>query len=440
VRRRALPLRSCDGIRDIQQSLEDLVRIVLRVVAVGLLFAWPLAVQALTPLGSVRYSPDIAVVLGDVTVDHNEVAEDNLSGGVSVVNVGAIPPSAIITAYDRPPNGNQVLSFDTTVSLPGGVIAERGDVVRFDGATYTIELSAAATGVPSGAVVDAVSEIGPDDLLLSFDVAVEIHGVFADDEDLLRVHAGTASLFFDGSAAGIDPALDLDAAHLIATNGHLLLSFDGSGTVSGVSFAQSDVLEYAPATGSWEASYRGTSEHAGWAAAELHGLSVVVGNQPPPAPPSFNVIGGGGSAGSGLFVDSERVFGQGTPNAVPGDNCIAIYAAGPNGVPDQPPGSVDDELLGTGGTDASGNFVDAAENLGIPLSRPLMLGDALFAADACHGLVGQVAVVGAPATAPALSPAFLALAAALLALIGSLGVLRLRSSTRWPGSCRAAAG
>ena len=160
-----------------------------------------------------------------------------------------------VTAYDRLPNGHQLLSFDTTVSLPGGVIARRGDVVRFDGAAYTIELAAGANGIPSGAVTDAVSEIGPDDLLLSFDVAVEIGGVFADDEDLLRIHAGTISLFFDGSAAGIDPALDLDAAHLIATNGHLLLSFDGSGTVGGVSFAQSDVLEYTPSTGAWAASY-----------------------------------------------------------------------------------------------------------------------------------------------------------------------------------------
>ncbi len=331
-----------------------------------------------------------------------------------------------VTAYDRLPNGHQLLSFDTTVSLPGGVIAMRGDVVRFDGVAYTIELDAGANGIPSGAVTDAVSEIGPDDLLLSFDVAVEIGGVFADDEDLLRIHAGTISLFFDGSAAGIDPALDLDAAHLIATNGHLLLSFDGSGTVGGVSFAQSDVLEYTPSTGAWAASYRGTSEHAGWAAAELHGLSVVVGNQPPPAPPAFNVIGGGGPTGSGLFVGSERVFGKGTPNAVPGDSCIAIYSVGPNGAPDQPPGSIDDELLGTGGIDASGNFVDATGNLGIPLSRPLVLGDALFATDVCQGLVGQAAVIGAPAPAPALSPTLLAVAAGLLALIGSLGVLRLR--------------
>ena len=111
---------------------------------------------------------------------------------------------------------------------------------------------------------------------------------------------------------------------------------------------------------------------------------------------------------------------------MPDDSCIAIYSVGPNGAPDLPPGSIDDELLGTGGIDASGNFVDATGNLGIPLSRPLALGDALFATDVCQGLVGQVAVIGAPAPAPALSPTLLAVAAGLLALIGSLGVLRLR--------------
>ena len=397
------------------------MHIVRNLLAAGLLIAAPVATRALMPLGSIRYVPDITVDLGGVIVDHNQVAEDDLSGGVSLVNVGAIPPSATITAYDWLPNGDQLLSFDTTVSLPGGLTASRGDVVRFDGAAYTMELSAAAAGIPSGAMVDAVSEIGPGDLLLSFDVAVAIGGVFADDEDLLRVHAGTTTVFFDGSAAGIDPALDLNAAHVITATGHLLLSFDDSGTVAGIDFTQSDVLEFTPGTGSWAASYLGTSEHAGWASAELRGVSAIVANQPPPAPPAFTLIGNGGAGGSGLFAGSRRLFGQGTPNAVPGNGCIALYAAGPNGAADQPAGSIDDELLGTGGINASGNFVDAQGSIGIPLSRPLVLGDVLFAVDACQALVGPVAVVGAPAPAPALSTPLLLVAAAFLALIGWLG-------------------
>src|SRR5271156_3982205 len=159
---------------------------------------------ALTPLSSIRYAPDITVVLSGTTLDHNQVAEDNLTGSVSSVNVGAIAATAIITAYDQLPNGDQLLAFDTTVTLPGGLTVRPGDVVRFNGTTYTLEFDATANGIPDGVITDAVSEIGAGDILLSFDVTVAVGGITADDEDLVRVHSGGFSLFFDGAAAGID--------------------------------------------------------------------------------------------------------------------------------------------------------------------------------------------------------------------------------------------
>ena len=309
---------------------------------------WACLAQALTPLGSIRYSPDITVVLGGTTLNHNQVAEDNLAGGVTLVNVGAIPSTAIITAYDRLPNGDQLLAFDTTVTLPGGLTVRPGDVVRFNGTTYTLEFDAAANGIPAGAITDAVGEIGPGDLLLSFDVTVTVGGITATDEDLVRVHGGVFSLFFDGSAAGIDPGLDLDAAYILASNGHLLLAFDGSGTVGGVTFTSEDVLEFTPTSTGWALAYDGLAEHSGWVGADLHGLSAVTNPPSTPVPPGFEPDSGGGAAGSGVFPGSKRVFGMGTPNAVPDNSCIAIYAVGPNGVPDHPPGSIDDQLLGTG--------------------------------------------------------------------------------------------
>ena len=56
------------------------------------------------------------------------VAQDNLAGTVSLVNIGTIPLGTNVTAYDRLPNGDQLLAFDTTVSLPGGVTARPGAV------------------------------------------------------------------------------------------------------------------------------------------------------------------------------------------------------------------------------------------------------------------------------------------------------------------------
>lgn len=209
------------------------------------------------PKRSSAIPPDITVVLDGTTLDHNQVAEDDLAGGVNPVNVGAIPATAIITAYDRLPNGDQLLAFDTTVTLPGGLTVRPGDVVRFNGATYTLEFDATANGIPDGVITDAVSEIGAGDILLSFDVTVAVGGITADDEDLVRVHSGVFSLFFDGSAAGIDPSLDLDAAYILSSNGHLLLAFDGSGTVGGVDFTAEDVLEFTPTTTGWALGYDG---------------------------------------------------------------------------------------------------------------------------------------------------------------------------------------
>lgn len=376
------------------------------------------AAFALTPLNAIRYAPDITVVLGGTTVDHNQVAEDNLAGAVSLVNVGAIPAAAIITAYDRLPNGDQLLAFDTTITLPGGLTARPGDVVRYNGTTYTLEFDATAHGIPNGVITDAVSEIGPNDLLLSFDVTVAVGGITADHEDLVRVHSGVVSLFFDGSAAGIDPSLDLDAAHILSSNGHLLLAFDGDGTVGGVNFTAEDVLEFTPTTTGWELSYDGVAQHSGWFGAELHGLSTVSASAQTPVVPAFEPNSGGGAAGTGVAPGSTRVFGMGTPNAIPDNTCIAVFAVGANGVPDHPPGSVDDVLLGTGGTDANGLFVDAAGNPGIALSPPLWRGERIFVADVCQGLVGEVATVSIPTAAPTLSPVALVLMVGLLALVG----------------------
>jgi hypothetical protein len=387
------------------------------------------AAAAATPLTTVRYAPDITVVLGGTTVNHNQVAEDDLAGSVSLINVGAIPATAEITAYDRLPNGDQLLALDTTVTLPGGLTVRPGDVVRFNGTTYTLEFDASAAGLPNGVITDAASEIGPNDLLLSFDVTVAFGSITADDEDLVRVHNGVVSLFFDGSANGVAAGLDLDAVHCLDSNGHVLLSFDGSGTVgSNVNFGPADVLEFDPSTGNWALSYDGVVQHSGWVGGNLHGLAATTNPPPTSVVPSINVAPGNSAAGGGgLGLGTKRVFGIGMVHAKTGDTCISIYAVGPNGSPDAPPGSVDDELLGSGGTDASGNFVDASDAAGIPLSRGLNTSDRIFAADVCEGFIG--AVVGVVAPAPTLSAAGLVLLVAALVLLGLRGLTPRRPPT-----------
>jgi Calx-beta domain/IPTL-CTERM motif len=241
------------------------------------------AAAAQTPLAAVRYSADVTASLGGVTLPDEGIAEDDLAGGVTPVGVGALPAGAAVSGYHLRADGDQLLAFDGTVTLPGGVVATPRDVVRFDGSTYSLELSGAAAGIPPGAAIDALSE-ADGALLLSFDVAVDLGAVVADDEDLVAFDGTVFTLFFDGSAAGVPPALDLDAAHRLS-NGHLLLSFDTGGTIAGVSFEDEDVLEFDPAAASWVLAYDGSAQHAGWPAADLDALAAVEAGPPPPPPP-----------------------------------------------------------------------------------------------------------------------------------------------------------
>ena len=156
--------------------------------------------------------------------------------------------------------------------------------------------------------MDAVAVTGAGDLVLSFDTTVMLGEVTADDEDLVALDAtGVASLLWDGSAAGVNSALDLDGAHIIASNGHLLVSFDGSGSVGGVFFDDEDVLEHDPVGGTWELVQDSSGRFASWGRADLDALSAR-------------------ATGAGDDADQD-----GVPDAL--DNCIEVPngpLAGPN--------------------------------------------------------------------------------------------------------------
>ena len=236
--------------------------------------------KALTPLVQIRFSPDITVALDTAVVNDEDVGADNLTGTVALQSIGAIPPEADLDAYSVLPNGNRLLSFDTTVVLPGGLTGRPADVVRYDGFSYSIEFDAASHGIPDGVNIDAVA-VYRNSLLLSFDVGVDLSGVHFDNEDLALFDGVAFSMFFDGSAAGISPGLDLDAADYIDCNDHLLLSFDGSGTVGGVAFDDEDVLEF-DRVATWEMAYDGSAHHAGWGAADLDAVHATVDLGPGP--------------------------------------------------------------------------------------------------------------------------------------------------------------
>lgn len=248
-----------------------------------------IASPALADQKPVLFSPDVSAQYGTSApthVDDDKAANDDAAGSVTIPSYlsamfAAVPASAEIAGFElssAPAVGN-LLAVDTTVSLPGlpaSSPAEPRDVERFDPATSTFSsfLDGSTNSVPDGAAIDAVAADPSDRLLLSFDTTVTLPGVgTVEDEDLVRFSSGTWTMEFDGSARGIPPELDLDAAHRVKNSNLLLLSFDGSGTVSGVPFDDEDVVAFDTVALTFVKYFDGsTSDPTDWPAADLVGL------------------------------------------------------------------------------------------------------------------------------------------------------------------------
>ncbi len=232
------------------------------------------AAGAATTLLDARMSPDVSVDLSGSGVAGAEVAFDDLTGGVSALGFPDLPAGVDVVGYQQLAGGVELLVVDTSFELSGGSTVDRGDVMRLYGGVYTVEFDASAAGVPASAIVDAVARTSEGLLLLSFDTSLSFGAFTADDEDLVRWDGVSfTELEFDASAAGISKALDLDAAHL-AANGHILLSFDGSGSVAGFYFDDEDVLEYDPIAASWELALDSSILHPTWKSVDLGALSL----------------------------------------------------------------------------------------------------------------------------------------------------------------------
>ncbi|MAG33992.1 MAG: hypothetical protein CL908_24195 [Deltaproteobacteria bacterium] len=231
-----------------------------------------LAPRLTTAQEVVSASPDIQIAIGvaGLATADEAVAADNQLGIVLLENLGSLPGSADVVAFGLDLGGDRLFVLDTTAALAGGVTASRGDVVRYDGASYSIEFDASAAGVPAGSVADAVS-IAADGLLLSFDTTVALPGLTVADEDLVHWDGAVFSLALDGSAEGIDAAHDVDAAQDLG-GGAFLVSLDTMGTVGGITAADEDVLRFDGST--WSLEFDASGADADWASADLDAIQV----------------------------------------------------------------------------------------------------------------------------------------------------------------------
>ena len=112
---------------------------------------------------------------------------------------------------------------------------------------------------------------------VSGDVAVV--GAYRDDDNgtgsgsayVFRWDGSSFSLVFDGSAQGIDSALDIDAAQDLG-GGSFLMSFDTTGQIDSVVFQDEDVVRFDGST--WSLEYDASAADSNWAAADLDAVTV----------------------------------------------------------------------------------------------------------------------------------------------------------------------
>src|SRR4029453_13488373 len=174
-----------------------------------------LLMELLVPTGAMygqtphvlRYAPDITVTLGGIVVDGGTLATDDLPG-VTLLAIPNLPANARVAAAHRFANGDLLLAFESTLSLPGAGIVEPRDLVRFNSATqmFAVEVHGADFEIPTTAAIDAGAVSSGGTILLSLDISA---GGF-DDEAVIAVNGTSLSLFLDTAAVGIATGLDLD--------------------------------------------------------------------------------------------------------------------------------------------------------------------------------------------------------------------------------------
>lgn len=119
-------------------------------------------------------------------------------------------------------------------------------------------LNGQAIGLPAHVEMDALF-VYSNRIVFSTDIAFKTNSTVYADEDLVEynVNTGTLTLYFDGSANGIPPDVDLDAACLVSGTSVFLFSIDITATLPSVgTVTDEDVIRY---NGAFSLEHDGTA-------------------------------------------------------------------------------------------------------------------------------------------------------------------------------------
>ncbi|PKW26215.1 multicopper oxidase domain-containing protein [Phycicoccus duodecadis] len=109
--------------------------------------------------------------------------------------------------------GRLYFSLNSTLVPPSaGGAGDTSDIYRWNGGTsYTRVVDASTVGIPAGANVDGFVWRSATDYYMSFAPDTTLAGMAVADEDVVHRVGTTWSVYFDGTAAGLTAAQDVDA-------------------------------------------------------------------------------------------------------------------------------------------------------------------------------------------------------------------------------------
>jgi len=217
---------------------------------------------------------DTATIPGVGNVENEDIVARNVAAGTwsmifdgSDVGLGGFA----IDGMARLASGDILLSFTASGSIPGmtggpggSTTADDSDIVRFvptslgstTAGSFVFYFDGSDVGLTTdNEDIDAITLSSGGSLIISTIGTVNATGASGTDEDLFiftstslgSVTAGSFALYFDGSDVGLADTADedVDGAGLLA-NGNILLSTVGNFSVTGVSGADEDILQFAP--------------------------------------------------------------------------------------------------------------------------------------------------------------------------------------------------
>jgi hypothetical protein len=251
-------------------------------IAAGLLLPFGLGstlAMAQTPvIVELQYSADIGSDFIDATqlIRRGDYVIDDTHGRRARVRIAGLPDTANLRDFQIDDSGIALFALGAGISV-SGTYFDPADVVASNAGIWIKAFDAAAAGIPKGVHCDGVGRWnGNGPLLLSFDTTFSLGGITYRPADVIFVNGGSlGSKLIDASALGLAANLNIDAIDAIGTNTDLLVSFDTAGIVGGVGFNADDVLQIHLADASWSKRFALRTFSARWETANLDGLGTA---------------------------------------------------------------------------------------------------------------------------------------------------------------------